>query len=168
MPKKVKPKKRTTWLGELGNLVFSLVICQATGALGAIATMPSIPTWYAGLAKPSFNPPNWIFGPVWTTLYLMMGISLYLVLRRGLRRNGVSVAVFALQLALNSSWSVVFFGLHRPDWAFAVILALFAAIVWTILRFARTSMWAGLLLVPYAGWVSFATVLNLAIWRLNP
>lgn len=142
-----------------------VVLCLALGALGAAVTAPAIPTWYAALAKPSFNPPNWIFAPVWTTLYVIMAIAAWLVWRRGDAR--IPLTLFAVQLVLNSAWSLIFFGLHRVDLALVDIVLLLTAIVATALSFRRRSAVAALLLVPYLAWVSFATVLNAAIWRLN-
>ena len=142
-----------------------ITLCLAAGALGAAVTAPAIPTWYAALAKPSFNPPNWIFAPVWTTLYVLMAIAAWLVWRRGNART--PLVLFALQLVLNSAWSLLFFGLHRVDLALIDIALLLAAIVATALSFRPRSAVAALLLVPYLAWVSFATVLNFAIWRLN-
>ncbi len=142
-----------------------VALCLALGVLGAEVTAPAIPSWYAGLAKPSFNPPNWIFAPVWTALYVLMAIAAWLVWRRGNAR--VPLTLFALQLVLNSAWSLLFFGLHRVDLALIDIVLLAAAIVATALAFRRRSAIAALLLVPYLAWVSFATVLNFAIWRLN-
>jgi tryptophan-rich sensory protein len=146
-------------------LIAFLVVCLAVGALGGLSTAPAIPTWYAGLAKPSFNPPNWLFAPVWTTLYVLMAIAAWLVWRRGSART--ALILFALQLALNAAWSQLFFGLHRIDLALIDIVLLLAAIVATALAFRRHSTAAALLLVPYIAWVSFATTLNFAIWRLN-
>lgn len=142
-----------------------IAICLAAGALGAAITAPAIPTWYAGLAKPSFNPPNWMFAPVWTALYLMMAIAAWLVWRRGNGRT--PLLLFALQLVLNSAWSLLFFGLHRVDLALVDIVLLLAAIVATATAFRASSAVAAILLVPYLAWVSFATMLNFAIWRLN-
>lgn len=154
---------------EVAKLVASIVICQLAGLVGSVFTTPSIPTWYAALRKPSFSPPNWLFAPVWITLFILMGVSAYLVWRKGLEGQGVKVAlaIFIVQLALNTTWSVVFFGLHSLLGGLVVITILWVAILLTILRFLKISNAAGLLLVPYLLWVSFAAVLNLFIWRLN-
>lgn len=152
------------------RLVASLIICLAAGFIGSQFTAPNVPGWwYAGLAKPSFNPPSWLFAPVWTVLYIMMGFSLFLVWRHGLAARAVRVAlvVFLLQLALNAFWSLAFFGLHSPLAGFIVILSLWVLIVATIVLFASISKTAAWLLVPYILWVSFASVLNGTIYYLN-
>lgn len=153
--------------------ILKLVVCLAgtflAAFIGSMATGPAIPTWYATLAKPSFNPPNWIFGPVWTALYTMMAISAYLVWQKGLEDGAVRVALalFIAQLALNALWSVLFFGLHSPLAGFACIAALWLALLFTILSFLKISAVAGWLLIPYILWVSFAAVLNLFVFVLN-
>ena len=154
---------------DILKVVFSILICQAAGFLGSLATTPSIATWYKTVAKPSFNPPNAIFGPVWLSLYLMMSISLFLVWRQWGAAKGVRPAliIFFVQLALNTLWSVLFFGLHQPMWAFFEIVILWLFILLTMIVFWRLSRVAGLLLLPYLLWVSFASALNFAIWRLN-
>ena len=154
---------------DILKVVFSILICQAAGFLGSLATTPSIATWYKTVAKPSFNPPNAIFGPVWLSLYLMMSISLFLVWRQWGAAKGVRPAliIFFVQLALNTLWSVLFFGLHQPGWAFLEIVVLWLFILLTLIVFWRLSRAAGLLLLPYLLWVSFASALNFAIWRLN-
>lgn len=156
-------------IGEILILFSSIIICQLAGIIGSIFTAPSIPNWYANINKPSFRPPNWVFAPVWTTLYLLMGIALFLILRKGLNEKGIkmAIAVFALQLVLNSLWSFLFFGLKSPFAAFIEIIFLWAAILMSIILFFRISRVAGALLIPYILWVSFASVLNFAIWRLN-
>jgi benzodiazapine receptor len=156
-------------IGEILILFSSIIICQLAGIIGSIFTTPAIPTWYANINKPTFRPPNWVFAPVWTTLYLLMGIALFLVLRKGLNEKGIkiAVAVFALQLVLNALWSYLFFGLESPFAAFIEIIFLWAAILISIILFFRISPVAGALLIPYIIWVSFASVLNFAIWRLN-
>lgn len=124
--------------------------------------------WYAALEKPAFNPPSWIFAPVWTTLYVLMGVAAWLVWRRaGFATARGALVLFAAQLGLNALWSYVFFGAHRMGWALAEMGVLWAAILATILAFRRHSTLAAGLLVPYLAWVSFAAVLNLALWRLN-
>lgn len=140
----------------------------AVGAFGGIATASSVTTWYAGLTKPVFNPPSWIFGPVWTTLYLMMGVALFLVWRTGAtaQRNR-ALGLFFVQLALNGAWSFLFFGMERPDLALVNIVLLDVAIFATIHVFRPLSRPAAALLVPYLLWCLFATVLNGAIWNLN-
>jgi benzodiazapine receptor len=155
---------------DIVKLVVSLVACQGAGAIGSIFTAPAIPTWYAALEKPSFNPPNWLFAPAWITLYLLMGVAAFLIWRQGLSHKGVRAAliVFLVQLVLNALWSVVFFGLQSPLWGVVVILALWVAILLTILRFFRLSTAAGSLMLPYILWVSFAAVLNIALFVLNP
>jgi len=154
---------------NLLKLAVSLLVCLGAGWIGSIFTTPSIPTWYAGLAKPSFNPPNGVFGPVWTLLYLLMGIALFLVWRKAPQAPGAGLALvlFLVQLALNVLWSILFFGLRSPLLGLVDILLLWAAILATMLLFFRVSPAAGALLVPYLLWVSFASVLNFAIWRLN-
>ena len=150
------------------GLLVALAVCLGTGALGALITTPEIDGWYRSVAKPAWTPPDWVFGPVWTTLYVLMAIAVWLVWVR--RRPGESIfpiGTFGLQLALNLGWSWLFFGLHRPGWASAEILVLLAAIVETALQFRRSSSAAAWLLVPYMAWVSFAAALNISIWRLN-
>ncbi len=150
------------------GVIVALAICFAVAGLGAYWTTEAIPTWYATLRKPSWNPPNWVFGPVWSILYAMMAVSAWLVWRRAEFEGArVALAVFAVQLALNLGWSGVFFRLKQPGWAFAEIVLLWLVIAATIVRFRRISATAASLLVPYLLWVSFATALNAAIWRLN-
>jgi len=151
------------------KLAASVVLCMLAGFIGKIFTTPKIGGWYAGINKPSFNPPNWLFGPVWTLLYVMMAIALYLVWRKGLAAKGVKVAlaVFLIQLALNTLWSFAFFGAQSPLAGLVVIVALWAMIAASIAAFAPVSRAAAVLLVPYIIWVSFATVLNAAIYLLN-
>jgi tryptophan-rich sensory protein len=151
------------------GIVVAIVVCELAGLIGSLFTTPSIPGWYAGLIKPSFNPPNWIFGPVWTTLYAMMGLAAWIVYDKGLKRPEVrkALAVFGAQLVLNTTWSIVFFGAHQLVGAVVVIILLWAMILWTILAFRKISKAAAWLLVPYILWVSFASVLNVAICALN-
>jgi tryptophan-rich sensory protein len=139
------------------------------GGLSGFATAGGVSTWYPTLVKPSFNPPAWVFGPVWTVLYIMMGVAAFLVWRRGLDAEGVRTAltVFAVQLALNGIWSVLFFGMHAPGWALVEIVLLWMAIGINTLLFWRVLPSAGALLLPYWMWVSFATVLNASLWWLN-
>lgn len=154
------------------KIVRLIIVLGATflaGFVGQIFTLPSIPTWYAALNKPFFNPPSWIFGPVWTLLYVLMAIAAWLVWNRGLNDVKVKTGLmfFCLQLGLNALWSIIFFGFHLPWLAFIEIVFLWLAIFLTIKAFARVSRLAGWLLVPYILWVSFATILNLAIGVLN-
>ena len=152
------------------RLVVSIIICQAAGLAGSLFNFASIPTWYATVNKPFFNPPNWVFAPAWTTLFLLMGISLYLIWDKGLGSKGVrkGVYIFGIQLGLNVLWSALFFGLRSPPLAFIEIVALWIAILLTIRAFIPISKRAAWLLVPYITWVSFAAILNLSIWALNP
>ncbi len=140
------------------------------GALGTIPTARAIPSWYRSLDKPGWRPPDWLFGPVWTTLYALMGIALVLVRRQDgpERHKGEAQAVFGLQLALNLAWSFVFFGGRSPRGGLVVISALWLAILATIAQFGRVRRTAALLLVPYLAWVSFASLLNAEIARRNP
>lgn len=146
-------------------LVVCILICFAAAAIGGIWTSRSVGTWYKEIEKPSWNPPSWVFGPVWTALYLMMGISLWLVWRE--RAPALPLGLFAVQLVLNAAWSGLFFGLRLPGAAFAEIVLLWLAIVGTVLTFRPIAPVAAYLLLPYLGWVSFAAVLNFTIWRLN-
>ena len=155
---------------DILKLVASVILCQLAGFLGSLFTTPAIPTWYATLVKPTFNPPNWVFAPVWTGLYLLMGISAFLVWRKGLDNHlaNSGLRIFILQLVLNTLWSFLFFGLKSPLLGLIEILLLWIAIILTILSFFRSSKVAGILLLPYILWVSFAAILNLSLWRLNP
>lgn len=157
-------------LREVVRLIVSIVVCQLAGGIGAIFTSASIPTWYASLNKPVFNPPNVVFFPVWTTLYTLMGIAAFLVWRKGLHERPVRVAlgIFAVQLVLNTSWSIIFFGLQSLFVALIVIVFLWVVILVNIVTFWRISKAAGALLIPYILWVSFATLLNYSVWMLNP
>jgi tryptophan-rich sensory protein len=155
---------------DILKLVVSIIACQCAGIIGSIFTRGAIPTWYVTLEKPAFNPPNWLFAPVWTLLYIMMGIAAFLVWRKGLENRQVRIAliVFLVQLVLNALWSVVFFGLESPLYGLIVIAALWVAILFTVLKFFRISLAASVLMWPYMLWVTFAAVLNVSIWLLNP
>ena len=158
----------TTQLSRYGSLAGLIALTLMVGALGSLVTTPAIPTWYAGLARPSFAPPNWVFAPVWTTLYVMMAVAAWLIWRQPpspARR--AALRLFAVQLALNTIWSFLFFGFGRIDLALLEIAVLWAAIVATTFAYAGLSRAAAWLMVPYLAWVSFAAVLNFAFWRLN-
>lgn len=150
---------------EIAALCGFLLLCLGVGALGGIATAQSVGSWYPGLIKPSFNPPSWVFGPVWTLLYLMMAVAAWRVWRKA--GWGVELNVWAAQLALNCLWSFLFFGLRSPGLALLDVIPLLALILLTIRFFQPVDRPAALLLTPYAAWVSFATLLNAAIWQLN-
>jgi benzodiazapine receptor len=153
---------------RIGDVVAFLAPFGA-GALGTIPTARAIPTWYRTLDKPDWRPPDYVFGPVWTTLYALMGLALVLVRREGRgSTTDQAQAVFGLQLALNLAWSFVFFGGRSPRGGLAVITLLWVAILATIAAFSRVKPVAALLLVPYLGWVSFASILNAEIARRNP
>ncbi len=139
------------------------------GGVAGFFTSSGVEGWYALANKPWFNPPNWIFAPVWTTLYILMGIALYLVWKSDAARSVKQTAVilFAVQLTLNFFWSLIFFKLQQPGWALAEIIAMWVMILLTIFAFGKISSTAAWLLVPYICWVSFASVLNYAIWKLN-
>jgi len=174
------------------KFIVSILVCEFAGVIGSFFTTPAISNWYHFLNKPSFNPPNWIFAPVWIILYLLMGISLYLVwaknwnikaesakdekkawnpvsekLWRGAWREENAFLIFVLQLVLNIWWTVIFFGLQLPDFAFFEILMLWFAILYAIINFYRISKTSAYLLIPYIVWVSFAAILNFTIWWLN-
>jgi benzodiazapine receptor len=151
------------------GFLFSVILCELAGVVGALFTAPSIAGWYAGLAKPTFSPPNWLFGPVWTALYALMGVSAYLIYDKGIKRNPVKKAltVFAGQLFLNALWPIVFFGAHMILGGLVVIILLWAVILVSIFLFFRISKTAAVLLIPYLLWVSFATVLNISLALLN-
>jgi tryptophan-rich sensory protein len=157
---------KTATIYEILKAFGAIVLCQLAGIIGSFFTASSVSTWYAALNKPSFNPPSWVFGPVWITLYTLMGISLYLVWRSG-SRDWVVLGVFGFQLVLNALWSILFFGMQSPGIAFAEIIVLLLSILLTMVLFFTVSRTASYLLIPYALWVSFAAVLNFAIWRLN-
>ncbi len=149
--------------------IVSLLACFAAAGVGSLFTFRAIPTWYAGLKKPRFTPPNWAFGPVWTTLYILMAISVFLVWRPGLDHPGATLAfaLFWTQLTFNALWSVVFFGMKSKGGGVLVIVVLWLLILATIVAYFRVSAWAGALLIPYIVWVSIATYLNVGVWRLN-
>ncbi|HPU07337.1 MAG TPA: tryptophan-rich sensory protein [Thermogutta sp.] len=150
------------------GLVLIVGVCLGAGLLGSIATTSQVDGWYKTLNKPSWNPPSQVFGPVWTTLYILMGVAAWLVWRSAdARSTWLPLALFGIQLALNAAWSWIFFKMQRPDWAFFEILILWVAIAATLVAFFRHSQLAGWLLVPYLAWVSFAAILNFTIWRLN-
>ena len=156
-------------LVDLIALAFFVALCLGIGALGGAVVASSVDTWYADLAKPSFTPPDSVFGPIWAVLYVLMAIAAWRVWRaadRDTRRGPLTL--FALQLALTLGWTVVFFGLEKIGAALATIVVLDVGVVVTTLAFRPIDRWAGLLMLPYLAWVAFATVLNIAIWRLNP
>lgn len=156
-------------LNNISKFIITVSVSEFAGVIGSFFTTSSIPNWYATLNKPALNPPSWLFGPVWVTLYLLMGIAAFLVWKKGFRRKDVkiAIAVFGGQLFLNSIWSIVFFGLQSPGWAFVNIVLLWFAIIGTIIMFYKISKPAACLMVPYILWVSFAGYLNYTIWILN-
>ena len=151
------------------KLIVCLAVCFAAAGLGGLATSSVTSDWYAGLNKPSFQPPGWLFGPAWTVLYTLMAIALFLVWRSGAAPSLVrpALVVFAIQLVLNVLWSVLFFAVKQPMLGLIEIVLLWVAILLTIVRFLPVSRVAAILMVPYILWVSFATVLNAAIVVLN-
>lgn len=153
---------------DIAGLLAFLVICLGISVAGGAATASSVGTWYQTLQKPSFNPPNWLFAPVWTALYIMIAVAGWRVWRaHGLRGARAAMALFAVQLALNLAWSFLFFGYRMIGAALIEIILLLMAILVTTVLFWKRDRLAGMLFVPYAGWVAFATILNFALWRLN-
>src|SRR5512139_3156139 len=153
---------------EILKLVASVILCQLAGFLGSLFTIPAIPTWYATLKKPFFTPPDWIFSPVWISLFILMGISLFFVWRRTDHpKFKIAFIFFFVQLILNILWSIVFFGLRAPLLGLIDIVLLWIAILFTIFHFLKVSKFSGVLLLPYLVWVSFATLLNFSLWILN-
>ncbi|MFH1565412.1 MAG: TspO/MBR family protein [bacterium] len=151
------------------RLAISLALPQLAGAIGSLFTTSAIPNWYANLNKPSFNPPNWIFGPVWITLYILMGISVYLVWQE-VEKNKKSknaVMLFWIHLIFNASWSIIFFGLQNLALAFINIIIILAFIIILMIKFWKINKYSAYLLAPCLLWVSFAALLNYFIWYLN-
>lgn len=158
---KVKPR---SWVVLAGWLAASL----SAGAIGGVATSSSVSVWYPTLAKPPWTPPPWLFGPVWTLLYVMMAVAAWLVWRTsGGRQRAVALGLFVAQLVLNATWSILFFGMRSPLLGLIDILLLWVLIGAVVVAFFRVAKVAGALMLPYWAWVSFAVALNLAIWRMN-
>lgn len=151
------------------RLVISIAIPLAVGATAGLFTATGVDSWFQTISKPTWNPPNWIFGPVWTTLYVLMGIALFLVWKSdtNTKWKKTAISLFALQLLLNFFWSFIFFNQQQPGWAFVEIIIMWVFILLTIFAFARVNHTAAWLLVPYISWVSFAMILNYSIWKLN-
>ena len=151
------------------HIGIAIIVCLLIGFLSSFATQSSVSTWYTTLNKPSFNPPNAIFAPVWTVLYILMGVAAGIVWSKGFHHIWVKTALyhFGFQLLFNALWSIVFFGFKNPFWALIVILVLLTLIILTIRWFRVVSKLAALLLIPYLLWVAFATILNFSIWQLN-
>jgi tryptophan-rich sensory protein len=153
---------------DILKLVASIILCQVAGFIGSIFTTPAIPAWYESLKKPFFNPPNWIFSPVWISLYILMGISFFFVWQRTDHpKFKPALIFFFVQLILNILWSVAFFALRSPFLGLINIVLLWIAILLTILNFFKVSKLAGVLLIPYLVWVSFAILLNFSLWVSN-
>ena len=154
---------------KTARLVFTVSICLAVGYVGSLTTRESVTGWYAGLAKPVFAPPGWVFGVVWTVLYVMMGAAAFVVWERGVRNREVRIGLelFVLQLVLNALWTPLFFRLHWVGTALVEMVVLWVVIGMTVRQFWRVRKAAGILLLPYLGWVGFAIALNGAIWYLN-
>lgn len=153
----------------LFKLLLMVIFCEFVGVVSSVFTISSIPKWYAGLIKPSFSPPNWVFGPAWTTLYLLMGISAFIIWQKGINNQKVRKALFffLIQLFFNFLWSILFFGLHSPLLGLLDIIILLLSIILTIVNFSKVSKIAAYILIPYLLWVSFATLLNISIVLLN-
>ena len=164
-PSPAETPRRAGWR----SLCIFLGITFSAATVGGAVTGPSILTWYASLAKPWFTPPDWVFGPVWTTLFTMMAVAAWRVWREaGWPAARPAIILYGVQLALNVLWSALFFGLHRPDWALAEVVVFAGFIAATMVVFWRVDRIAGLLFVPYLAWASFATVLNYVIVGMNP
>jgi len=150
------------------KLIVSLVLCQMAGFIGAIFSSSGVKTWFITLNKPYFNPPSWVFAPVWTVLYILMGISFFIIWKRSHSRSKVpAITFFIIQLILNSLWSFLFFGLNNIQFAFIEIIILWIFIIVCVITFYPISKTASIMLIPYLLWVSFALVLNYEIMRLN-
>jgi len=151
------------------KFIISIIICQLAGIIGSFFTVKSVSTWYLTLNKPSFTPPSWLFAPAWISLYFLMGVALFLVWSSSdpLKKRRPAIILFGFQLFLNALWSIAFFGLQSPLFGLIVIIVLWILILLTIIGFFKISKIAGWLLIPYILWVSFATILNLAILVLN-
>ena len=147
-------------------LFLFLILSFSASGIGSLFTVPEVPIWYAGLNKPAYSPPDWIFTPVWMTLYTLMSIAAWLVWRK-VGFNSFAIKLFLLQLFLNLLWPIIFFGQHQIGWALVEILFLLLAIILTTNIFFKHNMWAGILMAPYIIWVAFATYLNFNLWRLN-
>lgn len=149
--------------------IVAIAIPLLVGGASGFFTITGVDSWYQTINKPSWNPPNWVFGPVWTTLYIMMGIALFLVWKEDTSEElkKIAIALFAVQLILNFFWSFIFFNQQQPGWALVEIIAMWFFILLTIFAFAQVNKTAAWLLVPYISWVSFATILNYTIWQLN-
>jgi benzodiazapine receptor len=153
---------------NIGKFVFSIIICQLAGVLGSVFTSPSVKGWYTTIQKPFFNPPNWVFAPVWTLLFLLMGISLYFVIIKKRDKNvKIGITLFGIQLGLNVIWSILFFGFKSPLYGLIEIIFLWIVILITIIQFFRIDKRASYLLIPYLLWVTFAAFLNFSIYILN-
>jgi tryptophan-rich sensory protein len=147
-------------------MLFFILVAQAVGGAASLVTLPAVENWYPGLVKPSFNPPDWLFAPVWVTLYFLMAIAAWRVWRvRGLKST--PLILYAIQLALNFAWSFIFFGAHQIFFGLIEIATLLVFVIATTVAFFRTDAWAGAMMLPYIAWVGFATTLNAAIWQLN-
>jgi benzodiazapine receptor len=156
-------------MSGLASLLIFLLASFAAGGIGVFFTNPALPTWYAGLQKPRWTPPNALFGPVWTALYVMIALAGWFVWRnRGHADVRAPMAIFIAQLFLNAAWAVIFFGARRIGLAFIDIILLWIAIFACVAEFSRVSVASALLMTPYLGWVAYAAALNYAIWRLNP
>ncbi|MFA5962172.1 MAG: TspO/MBR family protein [Parcubacteria group bacterium] len=150
------------------KLIISLLVPQLAGGIGSIFTVGSVKGWYPVLVKPALNPPNWVFGPVWTTLFLLMGYALYIIWTdESEKSKRLAYWAFGIQMVLNALWSIIFFGLHSPGGALFEMIFLWLAILVTIITFAKISRLSAWLLLPYILWVSFAGYLNYSIWILN-
>jgi len=156
-------------LNDIIKLVVSILACFAAAGIGSLFTFKAIPSWYAGLKKPPYTPPNWAFGPVWTALYILMGISVFLVWQKGLATNGALPAftLFWIQLTFNAVWSIIFFGMKSKGGGVITIIVLWLLIMATMIASFGVSGWAGALLIPYIVWVSIASYLNIGVWLLN-
>ncbi len=157
----------TTRKHKIIAFVVFVVVCYGAAAIGGLATAGSVSGWFQTLKRPSFQPPDWLFAPVWTAMYGLMAVAAWLVYVKTAQVRSAPIMLFVLQLVLNVAWSVIFFGLHRPGLAVIHIAVLLAAIIATAIAFWRVSRPAGTLMLPYLGWVMFASVLNVSIWRLN-
>jgi len=160
----------SSWSRDVGFGILAIITVSATSVVGQLATYANLAPWYAGLVKPSFNPPNWIFGPVWTTLYLLMAFAVWRILRlpEASAERRWALILFFIQLALNAAWSWMFFAAHNPLLGLINIVPQILIILATIVAFYRVDKLAAWCIMPLAAWVCFATVLNIAIWKLNP